>query len=268
MTPSGPDADEARTFKGTWQGGAGEFGCTQDPCTVTADDAGKLTFSSGWTFTFDDDAKVDVADTDYLQFGYWMQTTVGSDGVAAYDFDAFSGGMTAVTGTRDFDAGGSEVEGSATYKGPAGGMYVRKTLDAEGGVMNAMHGNFTADAELTANFGGDEVSVATQYSVSGTVKKFMDGMTPLSGWSVNLMKSMNFATRTDDPNTLSGATQGMTGDIAGAEGAWNGKFYGGADDDVDTTDADERIPTGIAGEFDAHFSNGHVSGGFGAVKQD
>ena len=28
------------------------------------------------------------------------------------------------------------------------------------------------------------------------------------------------------------------------------------------------VPSGVAGEFNAHFNNGHVHGGFGAAKEE
>ena len=57
---------------------------------------------------------------------------------------------------------------------------------------------------------------------------------------------------------------GMTAGT-GAMGSWEGRFNG-ADDTTTTTVVEQ--PTGATGTFDAHFTNGHVLGAFGARIQD
>ena len=53
-----------------------------------------------------------------------------------------------------------------------------------------------------------------------------------------------------------------------SDGSWNGAFYGAAgqiDHDTDTdTPAINTPPPGVAGEFDANFTNGAVAGAYGA----
>ena len=49
------------------------------------------------------------------------------------------------------------LEGSATYKGGAAGLYTKRALTPGGDGDVTAAGRFTADAELTANFGGDRM---------------------------------------------------------------------------------------------------------------
>ena len=49
--------------------------------------------------------------------------------------------------------------GTAKYNGPAGGRYAVKTFNSNGTLDSLRHGEFTAAAELTANFGGTSIAV-------------------------------------------------------------------------------------------------------------
>ena len=52
------------------------------------------------------------------------------------------------------------------------------------------------------------------------------------------------------------------------EETWTAKFFGPQVANDTTTTVDESKidqPTGVAGEFNAHFSNGHVAGAYGAA---
>ena len=263
------DESEQRMFAGTFHGVPGMYLCMEvtDGCTATADNDGNLaTLTGSWMFT-PTDYKADkymvrgvTDDADYLHFGYWLESTEAEDGTTSYEFQAFSGG------TPEF-AMSDAVVGTAAYAGPAGGMYVRKVLTSTGEVETATRGSFTADTKLTANFGGNQLAPASRFSISGTVKNFMDGETSLDGWTVTL-KPAPFAaydtdngSHTEHANTFTGTT---TGSETANEGNWSGTFYG------DSTVAEEVTPpqpSGVAGEFNGHFANGHVNGAFGAVKQ-
>ena len=82
-------------------------------------------------------------------------------------------------------------------------------------------------------------------------------------------------THTDYTNVFEGATSGGSDTDAGE---WRGTFYGptsqptGVEDDLGTNDINESImavkPSGVAGEFLGHFSNGHAIGAFGATPPD
>ena len=261
--PVTTDVDESeRMFAGMFHGVPGKYICTatgQDTCEATADNDGNLaTLTGTWTFT-PTDYEADkymvrgvTPDADHLHFGYWLESTEAEDGTTSYKFQAFSGGAPVFDSNQM-----SDVVGTATYKGLAGGMYVRKVLTSTGEVETATHGSFTAHTNLKANFGGDDVPVNDKFSISGTVENFMDGDVSLDGWTVKLNK----ATFGDNASNFGGTTEGSeTAD----PGAWSGQFYGSSDD----VDGDTPQPSGVAGEFDASFPNGAVNGAFGAELQD
>ena len=206
-----------------------------------------------------------VADGDYLHFGYWLESTENDDGTSSYKFQSFSGGSMAFD---DANNGGAveNVHGTAEYLGSAGGMYVRKTLSPNGSVDLAAEGSFTANARLMAHFGGNDVAVSEQYRISGTVSEFMDGDTSLDGWTVKLDEAMLVDSGTYS-NKFDSTTEGSMGVDAGQ---WRGMFYGPSGLTPDTTDVTDAVvaPSGVAGEFNAHFTNGHVHGGFGATRDE
>jgi hypothetical protein len=199
-------------------------------------------------------------DADYLSFGYWVQVADQADGSTKYGIGTFSGGSMPYGGADDagIRTAIDRLAGTAKYEGPAAGMFVRKTADANFVGTPSASGEFTANAELTALFGESSVAEDDQYSISGTVSNFKgDGLD--DSWEVDLKQASfrldeagEVGTCADDcTNTFNGATTG--------DGEWKGQFFGPAGD----TD-DPIKPSGVAGEFNAHFANGHVIGAFGA----
>lgn len=251
------EADD--TFSGSFGGAEGEYSCTGGTCMAEAGENGLTTLTGTWTFTPSEDEMTLLPDDDYLHFGYWSQEPISDEGT--YAFRSFHAG----SGSNAFTADDvSDLTGTASYAGPAGGMYIRKTLDAASGAPDVVSsGTFTADTNLTATFGqipeenvgADTIAPADFFSIKGTVDNFMDGNTSISDWSVKLNKT----TFENDVNTFDGTTTGSEGANAGT---WQGRFFGNGD--PDTTDH----PGSVAGEFNAHFLNGHVNGAFGAVRQD
>ena len=267
-----------KKFDGTFDGVTGEYSCTSMMnCTATADSKGELTGLVGdWTFipaylgedgesndgtgdpqiaTREDDLPVPnvaVPDTDYLHFGWW--TKVDKDGDVA--FQTFSGGLDVIT------SGGVDLIGTATYKGPAAGRYAVKTFNSNSTLDSIRHGEFTAAAELTANFGGPAIAQDDQNSISGTVTDFASQSDDLSAWSVDL-KQTGFTDLTA-PLFNNGEVGGGVGGSPVTSGKWSAQFFGNpAVGDVDAT---LDYPLSVAGEFDAHSSHGHVAGAFGATK--
>ena len=257
-------------FGGHFHGVPGEFACT-GTCTATADKDGNLSALGGtWTFTpteLEDDAdpyKVRgvTPDDEYVVFGFWKE--VDEDGNATGVTAIWQGGDQ-VTNTAMNDIVGGDV----SYSGDATGKYVRKTLTPDGQVSTLAGGQFTADVELTAHFGGLDVAENKKFEVDGTMTNFMDGADNIdSNWSVKLdTASITHPTNNSDDSTFMGPTKAQ-GLVAGADGNWNGAFFGTtviADDlDTDVTESGFTQPTYAAGQFDAHFLNGHVRGAFGA----
>jgi hypothetical protein len=248
---------DERKFDGMFNGVAGEYACTDSTCTATTDKDGDLiTLTGAWSFTpsAKDLTKVMIPgvnhDANYLSFGYWVRATEKDDGSTAYGIGTFTTGVPMFTAF-------SGLEGTAKYAGKAAGMYAKKTLTPSGGVDTLTTGHFTADANLVASFEGDTVAVADHFSVTGTVSNFDDassGNRVDSAWMVELGKG----TVNQDTGAIADGT--TTG-----QGEWAGQFYGTPDTTV--TDTAKQYPSGVAGEFDGHFANGHVLGAFGATRQ-
>ena len=301
-TPNDPDttADESvKKIVGTFRGIPGTFECTGTACTQSSDKDGNLSALGGtWTFTPDGIKNQQgnvltgtalttamtrimvagvVPDPDFMILGYWMRTSTAADGKVTHSMLPIHDGL------RDYGdlTTGTGVVGTATYTGPATGLYTRNALTSEGTPTGPYSsGQFTADARLVANFGGGAVAANDQWSISGTVSNFMDGDTEISSaWVVNLNRMMlgTGAAATPQKNiygsdpavngdgttgTFGGVTHGGT--LGSTAGAWSGLFHGA--DDATTTDVVEQ-PASVSGMFNANFSNGHVRGAFAANRQ-
>ncbi len=256
------DVDEsAPAFEemGTFDGAPGTIKCngaSGESCTVTLDADGKITTVGGsWIFTPAAGAVVDVPDASYLYYGFWVKKTE-KDGATTYNaVQTFTGEV----GINPFPSGDMlNVFGTASYEGGAAGVYVKKTFTADGEIVTATSGTFTANVDLMVYFGGDDVAVNKQYSIEGGVSDFALSGGEENAWSVNLKADFEGTVR-----TFSGAANG-----GGDEAAWNGAFFGDAEDTPDEDDGAAKLaPASVTGEFNANFSNGHVAGAFGAHRQ-
>jgi hypothetical protein len=272
---AGTDAKE-NEVAGTFHGVPGTYTCTGgSACTVMRDMDGVLDLGDNWTFTPKvlaegaDPHMVAVEDDDYLHFGFWKNTSEDKDGDPVLMANGVFGGamMSVLTDLRS-----QELEGSATYSGAATGKYVRKEFDSDGEPEHLYGGQFTADAELTAYFLGDDVAVNKQQSIEGMITNFMDGEDSIdSTWSVTLMKA-GFSTTDADTfdNTAANPAKGMTEGDKEMMGNWEARFFG----EVTAGEAGANpavadvYPSGIAGRFNGHFVNGHALGAFGAEMDD
>ena len=219
-------------------------------------------------FTPDEGAKIDVPDADYLHYGAWIKKTTDADGVVEYnEVQTFADSSLGATDTDIIGAGGTTLEGSATYDGDAAGVYAHKTLNPDGTASKVGSGTFTADAELMANFGGGEVAANNQFTIGGSISNFMLSGGEANSWMVKLGLA-DFSGREDGNapgesapgNTYANMFSGMT-DGGGKEAPWDGTFHGGAAVDGDNP---AQMPSVVTGEFNAHMTNGHVAGAFGA----
>ena len=245
ITSDGPDTTES-TFKGMFNSIPGTFTC-DGTCSVSSDSDGNLiTLTGDWTFMPDEGEHMIagvVLDTDYLDFGFWVKTTTAKDGTTiSYEVGTFAGGTPESGAVTD-------VVGTAKYAGPSTGVYMMKSFDPNSGVpIPGAAGQFTAHANLTANFGGEEIEPGDRFTVSGTVSDFMNSAGEMidEKWEVELMKSESGS---QEPGDFTGATTG--------EGSYSGTFHG----DV----SGGKHPGAVTATYDAHFSNGHAAGAFGAT---
>ena len=257
------EMDEAGEVVGAYNSAPGTYRCNgNSDCTVTLNDKGEVTaVSSGWVFTPDEGAMSPVPDSDYLHYGFWLKKTTDEDGVTTYNaVQTFAGSSIQEFPQSDMRS----VLGSATYEGGAAGVYARKVFDVTGVVDpekslgSATAGAFTADIELTAKFGGDDVAANDKYSIAGSISNFVLSGEEENSWAVNL-KADGFGTANQFTGTANGG---------GDEAVWNGTFHGAGGDTEATDDGTAKNqPTVVVGEFNAHFSNGHVAGAYGARKQ-
>ena len=132
------------------------------------------------------------------------------------------------------------VTGSATYNGTAVGRYaISGTL-----VANQGHGEFSANAQLIANFDAR--------SVVGTLSRF----TGQPNWEVTLRGG----TISNAAVTGDGVTWSIGGDAKDG-GVWEADFYS----NLPTDESNGVQPYGIAGTFSAaHGDAARMIGAFGA----
>ena len=237
--------------RGRFDGAMGTYLCAAADCSVTVDDEGKATAMVGtWTFTPDAGATVDVADDNYLYYGFWLDTTTKDGKVTSYDaVQTFAGvGSGLTTPTRTLDG----ITGAAEYTGGAAGVYVHEVSKADGSNDYSTSGRFTADVYMHVHFDGTTNRVVN--SMRGSISNFELEHGEEQNWNVTIRgvvdSSYTFGT--------SGYASGMQGD----NGSLTGNFYGAAGE------GDTDAPAAVVGEFNANFVNGMAAGAFGARLDD
>ncbi|MDE0004031.1 MAG: hypothetical protein OXQ29_15180 [Rhodospirillaceae bacterium] len=250
-------------FAGSFHGVAGRYRCTggsATACGAAVDSAGALTLTGTWHFVATDAMNAMVAgvmrDVDYLDFGYWLESTTAADATLSHAVLAFA------RGERDY-GGVASVVGRASYAGPATGLYALKRVDPNTAEPTRLwSGQFTADAMLTATFGRGDLAIATneQFMITGSVSNFRnaDGDMINSAWTVDL----GVDAANDEDTGIAGvqnidASAGTFSGVTTGGGTWSGMFHGVAG-------VDNALPGAVSGTFDGHFPNGHVLGAFGA----
>ena len=224
------DYDTTR-FGGSFAGVSGTFECT-GTCTVIHRGGSTYDLSAGtWTFTTSKTARAPVPDDSYMYFGWWKRELKSDNSLS---FEMFSGGMHEVDDIPD------ALVGMASYAGPVVGQYaIYQPLGTQTG------GSFTARAQLTADFG----TSGAEGTLSGRVTNFSNA----SDWSVALKSAAISGGAVTD-----GAVSWTIGGDTEDGGTWDAKFFS----DVDGSTA---YPQGVAGTFDARYSNaGRLIGAFGA----
>lgn len=161
---------DGKSHAGSLGGVAGEFSCANgNGCgffTNHETARGYLTGASGVSFTpaggtaqaVPPEALNAEAAADYLAFGYWLYVPGDVTQTGAYEFGVFG------SGGEPFETANLQaLTGTATYAGDAAGMYYvgRSSQSPD-------TGSFTADVELTADFG----TTSEWGTVSGNVSNF------------------------------------------------------------------------------------------------
>ena len=256
------ESEDAAEVMGTFNGAMGTFKCNATGtagCTITVNAMGVVSGVSSdndWIFIPAEGAMVDVADGDYLHYGFWLKKTTAANGAITYnEVETFAGSSVAASGDV------STVLGQATYEGGATGVYVKNVYNPDRTINMATSGHFTADFRLMATFGQVPISATDPtgtiapnllYTVNGTIDNFM-----LSGGEDNMWSVAVAGTIIPTTGTASGTAKGGDGD-----GSFSATFHG----DVTAVDGVVPQPGSVVGEFNAGFSDGSVAGGFGARK--
>ena len=247
---TGTTEDEADEVMGTYNGAMGTYRCNGTAnCTVTLDDEGMITaMSTGWVFTPAPGATSDVSDDDYLHYGFWLKNTTDKDGKLTYnEVETFAGASIPTSGAVN------AVTGTATYNGGATGVYVKNVVDSTGTVESSTSGHFTADATLTASFGGDDVAINDQFKLNGMIERFI-----LSGGEANNWTAVLAGDITQTEGTAMGTAKGGS---PFNDGSFDAIFHGSTDDGDGNPTAQ---PSSVVGEFNSFFTDGSVAGAFGA----
>ena len=262
------DPDTAR-FSGMFMGASGHFECTgQTACRIGRRGDRYIVVSGDWVFKTTDRAIARHADRSYAYFGWWQRQRRENETFSYLPFAAVAGPATtgggqtlnyAASATNDTQSDFNELTGSATYRGPAIGQWaLYQPLNGQSGA-----GEFTAQAELTANFG----NATDGGMVSGTVTNFSND----PDWSLTLnLVSMAGGNVASDARGAVDWTIAGTG-TSDVQGRWDAEFYSEADYVGQT-------PDGVVGTFTAAFDGdinnvedfddivGSIIGAFGAKK--
>ena len=292
-----PNQDEMLTeaFIGAYGGISGTYTCVAETCVAVMTTTNIVTeqrilgvIDANWEFESDEDVEsAATQDEGYMYYGYWLRSPMADQ---PYQFTALSGGGAMAL----FDPPALLLDSrdalKATYKGGAAGRYVTRKLSFIDDLVDekspAYHGRFTANAELKAYFGTNEAfeeviddvtSVVTspnnKNQVHGTITNFKDGATDL-GFEVTL-KRQEIGTagaivadgNGDMMNVTAKFSDTATNSAADGAGSWSAQFYGPAADTKANESANTKLPSGVAGQFNASSSHTVVIGAFGAQKQ-
>ena len=194
-----------------------------------------------------------ASDMDYMYLAYWIRYT--PDGSVPFEdihlITTISRGSTLL-----LPGVGDNANGSATYSGPAMGLYAKKVR----GVYQES-GEFRADAELIADFNATPPAGVMHWkppiAVSGTISDFKDAQGNVidNSWNVTLQEHLYDGSKPEAYQYQTGTTD------RGKPYTFN--FFGPA-----TADGNNDInPEYIGGSFRESFDNGAVSGAFAAKRE-
>jgi hypothetical protein len=192
-----------------------------------------------------------VTNADYMIFGAWL--TNADDPGGARAAGAFADGGVPYDQTQFTD-----LTGTATYTGPAAGQYAERTA----GTGDSKSGQFTAMAELTADFG----ETGGNDFIEGMIDEFRTRLRGGSVWSSREWLVELERTMIDDE--ANGFTVGDTSGRADSHnwvGRWGVEFFGA----TTAVQADGTVgaitpvpkPSGVAGTFSASSGNPHPQEG-------
>jgi hypothetical protein len=200
--------------------------CVQVPCSTRAgtdDNGDPITTLGGLWALATQELTSQNDDPEYRVLGAWLSLPDLPNG--EYSAGVFAEGQRPYEGS---DLSG--LTGTATYRGPATGIYTNGTSVPTSGV-----GAFVAEARLTASFGND-----TEFGrVSGAINDFRENGQPLGNWAVTLGLT----------DITDGVTTGLTAGEADGRvlnGQWGVRFFR-----ENQVGPNRRLPNSAAGTFSA-----------------
>ena len=146
------------------------------------------------------------------------------------------------------------VTGSATYSGPATGLFAKKT-----GSIYTTSEQFKANTTLWVEFGVENPDPLFAKNLLVTISGSVTDFTDINGdvidltWTVDLQEAQHAPFNDDTGEFDSGMTTGG--------GEWDYQYFGELDENDPTVQ-----PAIVGGGFDAIFPNGEVAGAFAATK--
>ena len=268
---------------GSLFGESGAYECSgSDGCTIERSDDDELTFTGTIVFrpsSNKPEVRNVTSDPVYTIFGYWTREVERGE-TSKHDIETFAGGegRTTLDGATTPDL--HMVDGTATYEGVAGGVYVKK--DGPTDSRKITHGDFIADATLEVIFGqntAQDFAPNELFTISGAISGFEDEDGSSLGFDDLTLEKTAFS-HTNTSATFEGVADGTNNGVGtefiggetnggGATGEWSGQFYGDVDRGDNATPAHtDDYPSNVSGQFNGHFTNGHVVGAFGAEYSD
>ena len=268
-----------RAVTGQYLGVRGTYTCGTVDCALSRKmGTDNFTLGAGnWQFTPAEGAMVMVPDQDWMVFGLWL--TAPNDPSGSHRIGQFFDGMNPYDTAPDTadTAFPVALTGKANYKGGAFGLYEIDREEQDGQLSTDEAGMFTAEAELTADFG----NATDAGTLSGEINNFKDlsgrflgydnrrfPNSPDGGGEGDWVVRLNSAALGNDGavtgGTVSGSAEGhqwgafvtdaTTDPVTTDSGGWNAQFYG------PTTDADDDAiaPSSVAGEFSAVTDSGAI----------
>ena len=185
-----------------------------------------------------------MVETGFVRYGYWISQASASDPVVVNTYAVIdANGNTAGLDYTYPSTANEDEAATATYSGEALGVSSRQT-GIEGGKPAYGSGEFTADVNLTARFGGSP-------TLEGTVGNFRGSEDAVdSRWSVTLMQHGLASTGALATSPVA------KGDSDQTDGTWTAQAHGTA----------AKRPSGFFGTFNANFTNGSVAGGYATTR--
>ena len=259
---------EPGTHKGRFYGVPGTFNCVghssaSGKCQALADsDRGfSINFATSFTFTPDNGASAIVdKKAPHVYFGYWLKAPENNE---VWEIETFSIAHSYKEPEDNIQLINA-LDGSASYSGPATGIYTIPDYPSGGST-----GQFRARVTLNATWGqpyGNPFPIEDIWTITGSV----DGFNSLSNedhgryirdWSLNLGKA-SLATERDHDG---GATdenvklnQGFRNGVTTGSGpnsqtgSWTGRFWG---KDSTAPGGRKNEPMAVTGEFTGHFGD-------------